>query len=610
MKRFVFLLFCLLGLVAHAEDEYRFTPENPVTEEWLQANLRKESPRLILTPARLATLKGRTDDPFYQLIKANADHLCDPALPVLKFEKVGKRLLSVSREAIRRISCLALVANMEAENQKHIGRLDAELRAVCGFDSWNPSHFLDVAEMSVAVAIGIDWCSGMLPAETIQLARQALLEKALKIKAGGVKGSNNWNQVCNGGLAAAALVVGDEHPSLAAMVVSRTLEYLPRALKSYAPDGHYPEGVSYWDYGTYYSALMVEMYRSALGTDFKLMDAPGFRESALFARMAVAPSGMPYNYFDCGSTFSPLAYWPLLAWFGANGTENNYFVPESLAEAVKTAIRKKSNVPRFAAIAWVWMVDRPESPAKPLPEQWVARGSNPIAVLRNNNDPRGFYLGCKGGKASLSHGNMDAGSFVYELDGVRWSVDLGMQGYTALEEVLGSKLWSSAQKSPRWQLISKSNFGHSTLAVNGQLHDAQAFSPLVSTMDGSLEIDLAPQFFGNVASAVRTFVKEGKFGVVVTDRLEPNAKTEMVTWQLMTQAKVEIDGNIVTMKQSGKSLKMVVEKPEKAVIKMIPLNPPPLPHDMKVKNLKRIEITESAKTGTTVWFKVWLEPEE
>ena len=67
------------------------------------------------------------------------------------------------------------------------------------------------------------------------------------------------------------------------------------------------------------------------------------------------------------------------------------------------------------------------------------------------------YLGIKGGKAGSSHGHMDAGSFVYDAYGVRWSMDFGLQSYTTLESVLaglGGNLWDMGQNSMRWGCIS------------------------------------------------------------------------------------------------------------------------------------------------------------
>lgn len=81
-------------------------------------------------------------------------------------------------------------------------RINEELIAVCNFSDWNPSHFLDVAEMAMAVAIGLDWTAGDLPESTIELAEIALIEKGILTgwpengqHPGWAYSTNNWNQV-------------------------------------------------------------------------------------------------------------------------------------------------------------------------------------------------------------------------------------------------------------------------------------------------------------------------------------------------------------------------------------------------------------------------------
>ncbi len=66
------------------------------------------------------------------------------------------------------------------KDAKVLARINDEVVAVCGFSDWNPSHYLDVAEMSMAVAFALDWTAGKLPATTIDMAKKALIDKGLK----------------------------------------------------------------------------------------------------------------------------------------------------------------------------------------------------------------------------------------------------------------------------------------------------------------------------------------------------------------------------------------------------------------------------------------------
>ena len=110
----------------------------------------------------------------------------------------------------------------------------------------------------------------------------------------------NWNQVCNGGMVAAAIAVAEIEPELAAKTIHRALDGMVNALAKYGPDGVYPEGATYWRYGTSFTVTTAAMFESAFGTDFGVFNYPGFEESAVFRILSVAPSGLVYNFADCG----------------------------------------------------------------------------------------------------------------------------------------------------------------------------------------------------------------------------------------------------------------------------------------------------------------------
>lgn len=212
---------------------------------------------------------------------------------------------------------------------------------------------------------------------------------------------------------------------------------------------------------------MAELSLSAFRTDFNLIEAPGFTESALFARMKVTPSGRNYDYFDNHARMRPLQYWPLLAWFDYMQGAQRYFNAGKYHEALVGALEKKKHSEWFEILPLAWLPEVTFNEASAdLSSEWVGQGENPILVFRKPGGSRKFYFGAKGGQAKLPHGNMDAGSFIYELDGVRWAVDMGSQGYGPLEEVLGEELWNNEQDGGRWTLLTKNNHGHSTITIN------------------------------------------------------------------------------------------------------------------------------------------------
>ena len=140
------------------------------------AHLRPGHPRLILTDNRLAQLKklARTDK---LLAKGVADVLAQAdkqiKKPELVYHKVGPRLLSVSRDCLNRIYYCGFAWRWTGD-KKYLAQARASMLAVCAFKDWNPSHFLDTAEMSHAVGVGYDWLYDYLDPASRDLIRAAL----------------------------------------------------------------------------------------------------------------------------------------------------------------------------------------------------------------------------------------------------------------------------------------------------------------------------------------------------------------------------------------------------------------------------------------------------
>jgi hypothetical protein len=589
-----FSLFCL-ALFFPAKAQHAQIPklENPVSVEYLKANLSKKSPKLILTPAieKEIKLKLKSDilvQNYYSYLKKQADSILEK--PLLKHELEGFRMLAVSREMVERMGVLCMVYRLEKKPEM-LKRIDRELLAVCNFADWNTQHFLDVAEMSFAVALAIDWTGEFLPKSTIQLAKKSLVEKGIKpsYNQGGermfwINSTNNWNSVCHGGMVAASLTVADVEPELAAKTIARALDKLPNSLKEYAPDGIYPEGPTYWGYGTSYAVVASNTLTTALGSDFGISKSPGFMESADFNLYVTAPSGYFFNFADSGDKKDGDDS-VLRAWFAAKTGDGLYFD--------KDFFEKPEEAGRFAGPGLVWLSLFSQRKVSELPLNWHGNGANPVAVFRGDNaDPGHYFLAVKGGKANLSHGNMDAGTFVFELNGVRWVLDPGNQSYYPLNRI-GFKLSDHSQDGERWTLLTKKNQGHSTITVNDAqfLVNGQAtFTGFKDSGTPEVTIDMTPLYGNNLKSLSRRFVKESNQSVLIEDRFEINDSTKTITWGLMTQAEVQRTKTGAILNQDGKKLNLEILSHHGLSVSVIALDPRPLPIDKTIENLKRVEI--------------------
>lgn len=589
--------------------------ENPITVAYLKSNLLKTQPRLVLNADLEKLVKAKLkSDPviqnMYKAIQSNAVEI--QKKPLLERKLEGRRLLGVSREMLYRINMLGMVYRME-KGSTILDRINKEVIAVCNFTDWNPSHYLDVAEMSMAVAIALDWTAGKLPKSTIELAKTALIEKGIKPSwpangknPGWAYGTNNWNQVCNGGMIAASIAIAEKDPVLAAKTIARSLDGMVHSLAEYGPDGVYPEGSTYWAYGTSFSVVTSAMLESAFGTDFGIADYPAFKKSAVYRVLMNTPSGWYYNFADCGDKRSEVGD-VTLAWFAAK-TGNKAFFEKERFLLPTTNLGELS---RVSGVALVWMAQYEEKSDVKIPTAWKGEGDNPIVIFTGGEkDPRGYYFGGKGGRATTSHGNMDAGSFIFELDGVRWSIDPGNQSYNAIEQA-GFDLWGSCQDCQRWTLLTKNNYGHSTITVNNALFVNNGFASLKEFKDGArpeATFNMTAVYGENMKSATRRFAKEDNRSILIEDKFTVTKSTQSIVWQMMTTADVEIVKGGAILRQDGKELKLDNLAHPELQVSVIQLDPPSFYLDRKMAGLKRIEIRMPAylvKSGEEM-FKVRL----
>jgi len=195
-------------------------------------------------------------------------------------------------------------------------------------------------------------------------------------------------------------------------------------------------------------------------------------------------------------------------------------------------------------------------------------GIQDVCTMRTAwGDPNAAFLGFKGGYNRANHGHLDIGSFVYEVNGSRWAVDLGADNYN-LPGFFGRQRWTY------FRLI---NASHNTLVIGGKNQNLDAdckignfvnrgtfvlggSRPAVSGNENvvaSAMVDMADAYKGQVAVAMRvaTLYKDGS--VRIEDML--NGVTEPVRWGMMTQAAIELDGKTATLSQRNQKIRVELQ---------------------------------------------------
>lgn len=516
-------------------------------------------PRLIWKGEETAAVKARVAaDPLLggveKVIRAEADRILGE--PPLKRELVGKRLLGVSREFLERMTTLGMEYRITGE-KRYAERAVAEMRAIVAFEDWHPAHYLDVAEITAGMAIGYDWMFDAIPEDDRRAIREAILEKGIapsyKGKEGWIDGTNNWNQVCNGGLSMGALAVAEDAPDRSAGVIARAMAGLPNVTKCYAPAGAYPEGPGYWGYGTTYEVMLISSLESALGTDFGLKSDPGFLRTADFMLHATGPSGLWFNFSDCGQrgAFSAAdAMW----WFAAERGEPALLFNERrlLAAGLERPPRKVgTDVLRTLPFLLVWA--REDADATPVATSYVADGPTPVALVRSGWGADDAFFGLKGGSPSESHAHMDVGGFVLDLAGVRWGDDLGMQDYNSLESA-GVDLWNFKPGSQRWDVFRIGASSHSVITVDGKPQVVAGHAKITAGGKGFAVVDTSGVYEGQLGGAKRGMRLIGDRGVLIQDEITGDDKPHVVRWAMLTRADAELGGPSLRLARNGKTV--------------------------------------------------------
>lgn len=445
----------------------------------------------------------------------------------------------------------------------------SDLEDVCSFDGWYVRSYLDVAQVSAAVSIAYDWLYDDLSKSVKAKVVHALKTFALETSRMSdrheytwwYKRIGNWNQVCNTGLVCAALAIYEHCPQLAQEVIDDAVRTNKVAVEGiYGPDGAYPEGPSYWHFGTLYQVIMLTVLEDIFGTDYGISSAPGFMDTGLFRMFACGSNGWQFNYAD--NVLSTDFNYPLY-YFAYKRNEPSMLYNE--VHLMKKPEYSGSEHCAFLtlAIKYAMRMDL-TSLTPPTQKFYSAQGNVPVMMCRSGWGKRDHYLGIKGGKDSELHGHMDGGTFVYYADRVRWAMDIKREAYYKLRpglKELGGNIADYSQNSLRWKIFRYNCRQHNTLTVNDKDHNVDAFVHMTATENTpqrmSATFDMTPLFDGDLVKAERTAALCGESYVEIKDVLKaPADRPAHVRWTMVTAAQPEItpDGILLTKESASKKL--------------------------------------------------------
>ena len=582
-----------------------------------QADLSRlaDHPRLLLPKgAEKKLLKQINRDAVWKEIHTatlgEADRII--TLPVNERIKTGMRLLAVSRENLRRIFILSYAYRMTGQ-EKYLVRAEQEMLKAASFSDWNPSHFLDVGEMTMALGVGYDWLYPALSEASRRTIREAIVEKGFKPSYDTaynwfVDAEHNWNQVCNGGLAFGAIAVAESEPEWAQKIIDRAIDKVRLPMRHYAPDGAYPEGPGYWGYGTLFNVLLIGGLESTFGTDYGLSQMPGFMQTGTYEMQMVSPLIKHFNYMD--NSYEPESS-SAPVWFYSKTQD-----PSVLCQQVSILQRdtaKKYLKDRVLPAMLIWGAGAPmEKAVAPQETFWAGRGNTPVCVMRSGwGDPNARFVGVKLGSPSINHGHMDVGSFVFEADGVRWAIDLGSEDYNTTE-TRGVDLWNMAQQSQRWDVFRYNNRSHNTLTFNDKLQRVNGSAQIIESDSATarrfVKTDLTPVYAGQVDKVERTISLVDNDYLLIEDEIMAGKNYTRMRWTLMTRATPKIlSDNTVMLEQDGKRCLLKIES-ETPIVWRFEKTPTVNTFDSPNPDVTMVVFDTDLKRGETQYVRAQLTP--
>ena len=556
------------------------------------------------------------------IIKSSIDNLQVQANEILKKElceyKIdeGGRLLDVSKELKNRVEILCFCAeylelnNIDLELANiYKDKVKENILHVCNnFPNWHPSHFLDTAEMAYGVSLGYDFLYDDLSEEERDIIEQAIIEKAL-IPSCKVDylymfsvSKTNWNQVCNSALGVAAIVVknsdnivlkdkindsqilrelaneNNEVPIkvFSNAIIKRSIDNLPTGMMQMYPDGAYKEGVTYWEYANTYTVYFLSALNEKCGTDYNLLsDNDYLINTILYPIYITGNSEKVFNYWDSEEDVPDLYPSIYLAQIYCKKDNNN----ENYLKLIKWYEQRNETIDNIYELLWYEDISenldysQEQLEELGLKQDKVYSGTE-IAVITDGYKEQSLYLGIKAGNSEkATHEDLDVGSFVLDINGIRWIDDYGPENYNV------PNYWRAS--SERWNYYKKRAEGHSTINVINENIDliedqnttANCIFSDFSSFDNktSISIDMSSAYFQKNSAVVRSFSVDKKNKVIVLeDDFNINKKSDIYSFLNISNGidiQLENDKRVL-LKKENQTIVIELESEDASIIKI------------------------------------------
>ena len=425
-------------------------------------------------------------------------------------------------------------------DKKYCERAAAECEALAEFTDWNSGLMSTVGAVSFAVAICYDWCHHVWSEGRKAIIERAMLRNGMRVGLECYDGKRHmWidggtaSAVVNAGMLAMALALADIYPETALKLVDRILRNVESCFASYAPDGGYSEGVDAWSKSARALALMIAMLQKACGNDYGFACAPGFSATGYFA-IATETANGKWNFHNSGAWYTETS---ILSWMSKQYDDPTY----AYVRRQQILCHTKRVTP--LDILFYTPVDDSFAPA--LPQDTVYRKAG-LAIMRSGWGKEDTFVGLHGGANDEVNGDLDAGSVILDMAGVRFFAETG--GIESLPIMMRRRA-----------------AGQNTIIVNPAAEPAPDQEPHANAriveMKGREDhiyavVDMTSTNKGILRGKRGVMLTDNRQTVVIQDELVLTAPGEIL-WTVYTPAEVEIlnAGKVAKLTKGDKVLK-------------------------------------------------------
>lgn len=545
--------------------------ETPIQEEmqYLYNKKQVSHPRVIATKEDFDAIRALVKTDFTakawaDAIIARADDMVDADITkssspyyISYVVSSTNDILTMSRRVLDMMQTLGMAHQLTGqETSDYSAKAFDVLFEASFFEDWMHSHFLDTAEMMTAFAIGYDWMyyafndyDRQFIADTVK--RLGLdYAKAAYDGTGGTDNTGwwkkvdyNWNTVCNGGIVITCSAFADIYPDLAFELSAKAINNMKLALEPFAPHGGYAESSDYAIYAMEYFARSMQTLECTYGTDFGMANHSGLSGVGNYLIQVDGSLGIN-NYHDASSNHPHINTF-VMSYLGKKYDNPTYSI------ARMHSISEYGFNPTALDLIW-YNANTGDTSDVPLDGYFAGAE---VVSMRSGFESDDLFLSAHGGEANVSHSHIDGGTFVLDMQGVRFASDIGAEGY-GKDGYFGDN---------RFKYYRARAEGHNTIVINPDLTPGQSTDchlPFERTNFTGANpfaiLNMTPAYadYGAVSAKRGYMLCDNRQTAVIRDEIILNNENEnTVYWFMQTKADVKVDGNTLTLTKDGKSIR-------------------------------------------------------